>query len=55
MSDAGPDPRIERWVRRALAMAPLKAKSLVVTVWGESPTATAMALVKFLEGDPIKL
>jgi phenylacetic acid degradation operon negative regulatory protein len=30
------DLRIERWIRRALAMAPPKAKSLVVTVWGDS-------------------
>ena len=36
MSNAGPDPRIERWIRHALAMAPPKAKSLVVTAWGDS-------------------
>ena len=29
-------PRLERWIRRALAAAPPKAKSLVVTVWGDS-------------------
>src|ERR1700681_3324812 len=33
---ARPDPRTERWIRRALATAPPKAKSLVVTVWGDS-------------------
>jgi len=27
---------IERWIRRELARAPLKAKSLVVTVWGDA-------------------
>jgi phenylacetic acid degradation operon negative regulatory protein len=27
---------IDRWIRRELARAPLKAKSLVVTVWGDS-------------------
>jgi phenylacetic acid degradation operon negative regulatory protein len=36
VSAARADPRIERWIRRALAMAPPKAKSLVVTVWGDS-------------------
>jgi phenylacetic acid degradation operon negative regulatory protein len=33
---ARPNPRIERWIGRALAAAPPKAKSLVVTVWGDS-------------------
>jgi len=28
--------RIDRWIRRELARAPLKAKSLVVTVWGDA-------------------
>jgi phenylacetic acid degradation operon negative regulatory protein len=36
VSVARADPRVERWIRRALAMAPPKAKSLVVTVWGDS-------------------
>src|SRR2546430_14746033 len=36
VSAARPDPRTERWIRRALAVAPPKAKSLVVTVWGDS-------------------
>ena len=36
MTAALPDPRIHRWIRRALAAAPPKAKSLVVTVWGDS-------------------
>jgi phenylacetic acid degradation operon negative regulatory protein len=31
-----PDPSTNRWIRRALASAPPKAKSLVVTVWGDS-------------------
>jgi phenylacetic acid degradation operon negative regulatory protein len=30
------DPGLERWIRRTLAAGPLKAKSLVVTVWGDS-------------------
>ena len=33
---ARPDPRMGRWIGRALAAAPPKAKSLVVTVWGDS-------------------
>src|ERR1700687_3582811 len=33
---ARPDPRIGRWIGRALAAAPPKAKSLVATVWGDS-------------------
>jgi len=28
--------RIDRWIRRELARAPLKAKSVVVTVWGDA-------------------
>jgi phenylacetic acid degradation operon negative regulatory protein len=28
--------RIDRWIRRELARTPLKAKSLVVTVWGDA-------------------
>ena len=36
MTAARPDPQIERWIRRSLAAAPPKAKSLVVTVWGDS-------------------
>jgi phenylacetic acid degradation operon negative regulatory protein len=31
-----PDPGIQRWIRRTLAFGPPKAKSLVVTVWGDS-------------------
>src|SRR5208337_2012696 len=27
---------IDRWIRRELARAPLKAKSLVITVWGDA-------------------
>jgi phenylacetic acid degradation operon negative regulatory protein len=30
------DRRIERWIRRALVATPPKAKSLVMTVWGDS-------------------
>jgi phenylacetic acid degradation operon negative regulatory protein len=30
------DPRIERWIRHELRRAPPKAKSLVVTVWGDA-------------------
>ncbi len=30
------DARIDRWIRRELVRAPLKAKSLVVTVWGDA-------------------
>ena len=33
---ARPDPTLSRWFRRQLALAPPKAKSLVVTVWGDS-------------------
>lgn len=36
MTAARPDPRMERWIGRALAAAPPRAKSLVVTVWGDS-------------------
>jgi phenylacetic acid degradation operon negative regulatory protein len=36
MTAARPDPRMERWIRRELAAVPPKAKSLVVTVWGDS-------------------
>ena len=32
----GPDPTIDRWIRRALSTATPRAKSLVVTVWGDS-------------------
>jgi phenylacetic acid degradation operon negative regulatory protein len=31
-----PERAIDRWIRRELARAPLKAKSLVVTVWGDA-------------------
>ena len=37
-SGARPDARIERWIRRALSRSPPRAKSLVVTVWGDSIT-----------------
>ncbi|MDQ6917518.1 MAG: phenylacetic acid degradation operon negative regulatory protein PaaX [Pseudomonadota bacterium] len=33
---ARPDPRVDRWIRRTLATVSPKAKSLVVTVWGDS-------------------
>jgi phenylacetic acid degradation operon negative regulatory protein len=36
VSTARSDPRTGRWIGRALAAAPPKAKSLVVTVWGDS-------------------
>src|ERR1700704_4631100 len=36
VSTARTDPRMGRWIGRALAAAPPKAKSLVVTVWGDS-------------------
>jgi phenylacetic acid degradation operon negative regulatory protein len=36
LTAARPDARIHRWIRRALATAPPKAKSLVMTVWGDS-------------------
>jgi phenylacetic acid degradation operon negative regulatory protein len=36
LTAARPDPRVDRWIRRQLAQAPPKAKSLVVTVWGDS-------------------
>jgi len=36
MTAARADPGLERWIRRMLAAAPPKAKSLVVTVWGDS-------------------
>jgi phenylacetic acid degradation operon negative regulatory protein len=32
----GPDPVIARWVRRTLASDPPRAKSLIVTVWGDA-------------------
>jgi phenylacetic acid degradation operon negative regulatory protein len=35
-SARAPDPAVGRWIRRQLAHAPPKAKSLVVTVWGDS-------------------
>jgi phenylacetic acid degradation operon negative regulatory protein len=31
-----PDPEIDRWIRRELKREPLRAPSLVVTVWGDS-------------------
>ena len=31
-----PDAAVARWIRRALAIAPPRAKSLVVTVWGDA-------------------
>jgi len=36
MTRSSPDPRIDRWIRRQLAQSPPKAKSLIVTVWGDS-------------------
>ena len=33
---SGPDPRIARWIERELRRRPPKAKSLVVTVWGDA-------------------
>ncbi|HSS70274.1 MAG TPA: phenylacetic acid degradation operon negative regulatory protein PaaX [Casimicrobiaceae bacterium] len=33
---AQPDAAVARWIRRALAVSPPKAKSLVVTVWGDA-------------------
>jgi len=32
----GPDAAVARWIRRRLAAAPPRAKSLVVTVWGDA-------------------
>src|SRR5262249_32498037 len=32
----GPDADVARWIGRALATAPPRAKSLVVTVWGDA-------------------
>jgi phenylacetic acid degradation operon negative regulatory protein len=31
-----PDPHVARWIRRQIAGAPLKAPSLIVTVWGDA-------------------
>jgi phenylacetic acid degradation operon negative regulatory protein len=31
-----PDPRVARWIRTELRLAPLKARSLIVTVWGDA-------------------
>src|SRR5436190_23438298 len=36
MTAVRPDPGMERWIRRELAGVPPKAKSLVVTLWGDS-------------------
>lgn len=36
VTSARPDPPIDRWIGRQLAQSPPKAKSLVVTVWGDS-------------------
>ena len=36
MTASRPELSMERWIRRAIAAAPPKAKSLVVTVWGDS-------------------
>jgi phenylacetic acid degradation operon negative regulatory protein len=33
---AGADPVVTRWIRRALAADPPRAKSLIVTVWGDA-------------------
>jgi phenylacetic acid degradation operon negative regulatory protein len=35
-ADAGPDPRVARWIRRTLADDPPRARSLIVTVWGDA-------------------
>jgi phenylacetic acid degradation operon negative regulatory protein len=32
----GPDPQIRRWIARELAAAPLRAPSLIITVWGDA-------------------
>jgi len=32
----GPDPRVARWIRTELSTAPPKARSLIVTVWGDT-------------------
>jgi phenylacetic acid degradation operon negative regulatory protein len=34
--DAGPDARVARWIRRTLAEDPPRARSLIVTVWGDA-------------------
>jgi len=34
--DAGPDPQVTRWIRRTLAEDPPRARSLIVTVWGDA-------------------
>src|SRR5207302_3499292 len=31
-----PDPRVARWIRTELSTAPPKARSLIVTVWGDT-------------------
>lgn len=36
MRQPAPDPAIARWVRRTLAADPPRAKSLIVTVWGDA-------------------
>jgi len=33
---AAPDPYVARWIRRALAADPPRARSLIVTVWGDA-------------------
>src|SRR5690242_1836566 len=33
---AGPDPQVARWIRRTLAEDPPRARSLVITVWGDA-------------------
>src|SRR4029450_12083359 len=33
---ARPDPVVTRWVKRTLAADPPRAKSLIVTVWGDA-------------------
>src|SRR5690349_87804 len=33
---AGPDPQVARWIRRTLADDPPRARSLIVTVWGDA-------------------
>jgi phenylacetic acid degradation operon negative regulatory protein len=46
-----PDPQVHRWVRRELASSPPRARSLIITVWGDAiaPHGGAVMLAGLIE------
>ena len=57
MPAATPDPAVARWIRRELAAHPPRARSLVVTVWGDllAPHGGDMNGFILIRGDAAKL